>query len=188
MGMKPKNSEKFGNMKYFSLIVMVLTIVEVQAQEPVLYGNDAAISKGISVDSPNILLSWGAPMPDSPDYHLKIRRIMKNLTVVEWDTVTIFNVRMDSIFMHYVTAKTPQTIQWQGFHSIFLYFQPEYTDRMKALFDHLFGPPITSRNKRGRFDYIWKTENLFAFISNRKRYAARNGHVDAYIGIPHYIQ
>ena len=167
---------------------MVLANIAAQAQEPVLYGNDAAISKGIPVDSPNVLLSWGASMPDGPAYHLKIRRIMKNLTVAVWDTVTIFHIPMDSVYMHYVTAETPQTIQWKGFHSIFLFFQPDYTDRMKALFDQLFGPPQTSRNKRGRFVYIWQTKNFFAFISNQKGFAARSGHVDAYIGIPHYVR
>jgi hypothetical protein len=79
-------------MKYFRLTVIALTIIAAQAQEPVLYGNDATISKGILVDSPNVLLSWGEPLPDNPAYHLKIRRIMKNLTVAEWDTVTIFHV------------------------------------------------------------------------------------------------
>jgi hypothetical protein len=174
-------------MKYSILTFMVLAINWARAQEPVVNGNDAPISKGIVIDSPRLLLSWGSPIQEDPDYHLKIKRFKRLLTVVKWDSVNIFDMPMDSIFMHYVTSPNPQTMHWQGFHSIYLYFKPEYTDRMRPLFEHLFGPPKTSRSKRGRFVYIWQTTRFFAIISNRKSYGALNGHVNAYIGIPHYI-
>jgi hypothetical protein len=174
-------------MKYSILICIAMAVIDAEAQEPVLNGNDAAISKGILVDNPSFLLSWGGPIPDDTAYHLKIRRTFKVLTIVEWDSVKIFDMPMDSVFLHYVTANKPQTIQWQGFHSIYLYFEPGNTDRMKAIFEHLFGPPKTSRSKQGQFVYIWQTTRFQAIITNRKRFGALNGHVNAYIGIPHYI-
>ena len=175
-------------MKYPVLICIVLAFIRAEAQEPVPKANDAAITKGILLDSPSLLLSWGAPIPDDAAYHLKIRRKFKVLTIVEWETVKIFGMLMDSVFLHYVTANTPQTTKWQGFHSIDLFFEPANTDRMKAIFEHLFGPPKTSRSKQGQFVYIWQTAGFYAFVSNRKRYGALNGHVNAYIGIPHYVR
>jgi hypothetical protein len=180
-------SNLISNMKYFVLICMAMAIIDAEAQEPVLNGNDAAISKGIQFDNPRLLLSWGAPIPDDTAYHLKIRGVLKALTIVEWDSVRIFDTPTDSVFMHYVTANKPQTMRWQGFHSIYLYFEPGNTDRMKAIFEHLFGPPKTSRSKGGQFIYIWQTTRFQAILSNRRRYGALNGHVNAYIGIPHYI-
>jgi hypothetical protein len=179
-----------GNMKYSVLICMAMAVafIDAEAQEPVVNGNDAAISKGIQVDNPSLLLSWGAPVPQDTAYHLKIRRIFKVMTIVEWDTVKVFDMPMDSVFLHYVTPNRPQTMQWQGFHSIDLFFEPGNTDRMKAIFEHFFGPPKTSRSKQGQFVHIWQTARFYAFISNRKRYGALNGHVNAYIGIPHYLR
>src|SRR5580658_6537232 len=123
-------------MKYFVLIFMAIAIIDAEAQEPVVNGNDAAISMGIQVDNPSFPLSWGAPIPGDTACHLKIRRVLKVLAIVEWDSVRIFDTPMDSVFMHYVTPTRPQTIQWQGFHSIFLFFEPGNTDRMKAIFEH----------------------------------------------------
>ncbi len=174
-------------MKYTLFACLAMAAIHAEAQEPVDRGNDSAVTKGILVDSPILMLSLGAPLPDDTAYHLKIRGKFKVLTIVQWDTVNIFGTPMDSVFMHFVTATRPEIRQWQGFHSIFLYFEPGYTGRMKALFEQLFGSPKISRSKRGQFVYIWQTGRFQAILTNRKRYGARNGHANAYIGIPHYI-
>ncbi len=168
-------------------IFMAIAILNAGAQEPALHGNDAAITSGIKVDSPSLLLSWGAPIPSDTAYHLKIRARLKVLIVVQWNSVRIFGLPMDSVFLHYVTARTAQTRKWDGFHSIFQYFEPDKTARMKAILEQLFGRPKTSRSKRGQFIYIWQTTRFQAILTNRKRYGALNGHVYAYIGIPKYI-
>ena len=146
------------------------------------------VSNGLQLDSPRVMLAWGSPMPDSTLYpHYKVRRIFSGSMIVsEWDSVKLFGIPIDSIFIHYlIPPKTPP--QWRGMHTVYLHFDPGYTNRMITIFNDCFGPATTIRRSGKHFVYKWYTKNFLAFISNRKHYAARNGRVTAYIGIPHFV-
>jgi hypothetical protein len=169
----------------FSLVL--LTIVA-KAQTNAL-NPSFDLSNGLQLDSPRVKLAWGSPMPDSTRYpHYRVRRIFPGSMVVsEWDSVRIFGIPIDSIFFHHVIPpNTPP--QWRGMHSVYLFFGPDYTDQMVAIFDQLFGPARKVRRGRKRFVYQWYSKNFRAFISNRKHFdVGANGHVVAYIGIPHFV-
>jgi hypothetical protein len=169
--------------------IFVLSGMWAAAQEPAFLGNDSAvINKGIQLDSPRLLLDWGSALPDSSVSRLfRIRRVLKEMTVVEWDSVVFFHVPIDSAIMHYITTTKPKQIKWRGFHSIFLIFNLRDTDRMRVIFNQLFGSPLSSINRRGRFWYTWQNKQFMAFITNRRPPAGVSGQVVAFIGIPHYL-
>ncbi len=181
-------------MKY-CLYVVLLFSIRLAAQEPAPAINTTEISDGILIDSPNVHLIWSSPLPDSSAYrNFRVRVRHKDLIVAEWDSVVLFNIPIDSIFLHYLS---PNTTQWRGLHSLFLYFDPKYTDQLKAAFDRYFGCPPKSHRKRGRFAYRWYTKdyNFGGHINiwdrhtlDHSHHKGDHGHWNAYIGIAHYMQ
>ena len=130
--------------------------------------------RGIQVDSPQVFLWWGSGNHDSlktdPLFKLELQTHQpgvwdKSQSQVRWDSVRVFDIPMDSIYLTYWWMPGRN----QGLREVFMITNPAYAVRLKVLFMQYLGKPNKNRNKDGRFLYEWHDKGeLSVWLSNYK--------------------